>query len=81
MLGPIHPTDITFDTRVYNGEYLYLRGDSSVGTGKLSAAGIPYFKDGQSILDHGPGTLWEEGAPRIHYPLLIPPNPTTTMSI
>ena len=73
LLGPIDPIQKSFDTSIYNGEYVYLRGDNSVGTGKLDkTTGIPLtLINGkqQSIFAHGPNTLWEDGEPRIHYPL------------
>lgn len=67
------PQTAEFDPTAFRNESIYLRRDSSVTATKLSKGKHPkpLWKGhkGLSILDSGPGTLWENGSPRVHHPL------------
>lgn len=63
-------TDPTFDEKAYNGEYVYLRGDNSVGTGTLDkrGEGKAMIKGGKTLFTVGDDTIWEEDQPDVKMP-------------
>lgn len=72
LVSHIDPNTGKFDLTSFAGEYVYLRGDNSVSTGKVSPDGTPLLNKGQggrSIFDSGPDSVWENDTPKIHLPL------------
>ena len=71
LVSHIDPNTGKFDLTSFAGEYVYLRGDNSVATGKISPDGIPLIK-GQGRLGlfvNGPDSVWDNDTPQIHLPL------------
>ncbi|MGC6426126.1 MAG: type II secretion system protein [Akkermansiaceae bacterium] len=63
-------TDPVFDDKAYNGEYVYLRGDNSVGTGTLDkrGEGKAIIKGGKTLFTTGDDTIWEDDQPDVKMP-------------
>jgi hypothetical protein len=71
LVSHIDPNTGKFDLTSVAGQYVYLRGDRSVATGKISPDGIPLLK-GQGrrgLFDTGPDSVWDNDTPQIHLPL------------
>jgi prepilin-type N-terminal cleavage/methylation domain-containing protein len=64
--------DPTFDDNAYDGEYVYLRGDSSVATGKLDKAGegkaLLKGQGRKTLFTVGDDTIWEDDEPEVKMP-------------
>ena len=64
--------DPAFDSNPYAGEYVYLRGDNSVATGKISKDGSgKALLKGQgraNLFTPGPDSVWEEDEPEVKAP-------------
>ncbi|MDB4618408.1 hypothetical protein OAG53_01905 [Akkermansiaceae bacterium] len=69
LISPADPNGKRVDLTAYLGEYLCLRSDRSVGTGLVSPEGVPLLKNGKSLFDYGPDTVWGDKKPRVHDPL------------
>jgi hypothetical protein len=71
LISHIDPNTRQFDKNCYSGEYVYLRGDNSVATGKIGPNGRPLLKGqgSKSLFENGPDTVWGDLKPKIHYPL------------
>lgn len=65
-------TDPVFDDNAYNGEYVYLRGDNSVGTGKLDKRGegkaLLKGQGRKTLFTVGDDTIWEDDQPDVKMP-------------
>lgn len=63
-------TDPVFDIKAYNNECVYLRGDSSVATNRLTEEGKATLKGqrGKNLFSVGDDTIWEDDQPEVKSP-------------
>jgi len=65
-------SDPVFDDNPYSGDYVYLKGDNSVSTGKLSKDGSgKALLKGQgrtTLFSTGPDSVWEDDEPEVKAP-------------